>query len=108
APLPVERVIFDSPLVRVGAFRCPEMHPLFADSGPIVNPVFVFPRTPVWIGHEGGEPFLSDPTIATLYNRGQRYRRRAVAGHADCCEWFALAPAILAEIAHAARGRPPD
>jgi len=107
-PLPVERLLFDSPIVRVGAFRCPGSHPLFADSGPIVNPVFVFPRTPVWIQHEGGAPFLSDPTVATLYNRGQTYRRRSVAGHADHCDWFALAPEIIAEIAEARRARPPE
>lgn len=106
-PLPIERLLFDSSLVRVGAFRCPEWHPLFPDSGPIVNPVFVFPRTPVWIRHDGGEPFVSDATMAALYNRGQTYRRRAVAGRADCCDWFAVAPGLLAEIADAGRGRPP-
>lgn len=70
-PLPVEKLLFDGPLARVGAFRCPAGHPLFPDSGPIVNPIFVFPRRAVWIQHDGRAPFLSDPTIATLYNRGQ-------------------------------------
>lgn len=107
-PLPVERLLFDSALVRVGAFRCPADHPLFADSGPIVNPIFVFPRTAVWIAHEGCAPFLSDPTIAPLYNRGQVYRRRVLSGLGDHCEWFALAPTVLAEIAGARDGRVPE
>lgn len=98
-PLPVERILFDSPLARIGTFRCRPEHPLFRDSGPIVNPVFVFPRTAVWIEHEGREAFLSDPTAATLYNRGQRYRRRPLSDSGDRCEWFALAPHVLDEIA---------
>lgn len=98
-PLPVEQLLFDSTLVRIGRFRCPTEDPLFADSGPIVNPVFVFPRTAVWIRHDGAAPFLSDPTIAPLYNRGQTYRRLALSEAGDRCEWFALAPQLLAQIA---------
>jgi AraC family transcriptional regulator len=98
-PLPVEHILFDSPLARIGTFRCRPEHPLFRDSGPIVNPVFVFPRTAVWIEHDGRTPFLSDPTAATLYNRGQRYRRRPLSERGDRCEWFALAPHVLDEIA---------
>lgn len=104
-PLPVERILFDGPLVRVGSFRCPTTNPLFADSGPIVNPIFVFPRTGVWIEHEGGEPFVADPSIATLYNRGQIYRRRPLSRSGDACDWFAIAPAVLAEIAGARDSR---
>lgn len=98
-PLPVEQLLFDSPLLRVGSFRCPTAHPLFPDSGPIVNPIFVFPRTAVWIQHDGRTPFLSDPTIATLYNRGQTYRRRPLSESGDHCDWFAVAPGVLREIA---------
>lgn len=98
-PLPVERLLFDGPLVRVGAFRCAATDPLFEDSGPIVNPIFVFPRTGVWIAHEGREPFVADPTLATLYNRGQAYRRRRLSRTGDSCDWFAVSPEVLAEIA---------
>lgn len=97
-PLPVEQLLFDSPLVRVATFRCPADHVLFEDSGPVINPVFVFPRTAVWIQHDGGAPFVSDPTLATLYNRGQTYRRQVLSEAGDHCDWFALAPAVLADI----------
>jgi len=107
-PLPVEHLLFDGPLARVGAFRCPAAHPLFADSGPIVNPIFVFPRTAVWIQHDGHAPFVADPTVATLYNRGQNYRRTPLAADGDHCEWFALEPAVLAEIAAARDPRAMD
>lgn len=100
-PLPVEHLMFDGPLARVGSFRCPATHPLFADSGPIVNPTFVFPRTAVWIQHDGHPPFLADPTVATFYNRGQTYRRALLSADGDHCDWFALEPAVLAEIASA-------
>ena len=41
----VDRVVRRTASVAVGAFRCPRRHPLFADTGPIENDVFVFPRT---------------------------------------------------------------
>jgi AraC-like DNA-binding protein len=86
---PLDRIVFRSPLVTVGAFRCPSWHPSFRDSGPIQNDVFVFPRRSVRLQHDGGTPFLADPRVVTLYNRGQRYRRYPVS-EADDCEWFAV------------------
>lgn len=100
-PLPVEQLLFDSPLLRIATFRCPASHALFEETGPVINPVIVFPRTAVWIQHAGGVAFVSDPTLATLYNRGQIYRRRRLDDVGDHCDWFALAPTLLAEIAAA-------
>ena len=91
-PLPVERILFDSPLVRIGSFRCPTSDPLFVDSGPIVNPIFVFPRTGVWIEHEGREPFVVDPLVWS--DRCQRARR---VEHAESRESVARAPAHLGD-----------
>src|SRR5947207_2543337 len=65
---PFDRVVFETPSVRVGAFRCPPSHPSFADSGPIRDHCFVFPRTPVLIQHKDRRPFAADPTVVTLYN----------------------------------------
>ena len=78
--LPVERVLFESDLVRIGAFRCAVSDPLFHDSGPIRNHVVVFPRTAVKLQYEGGRPFVATPNVVTLYNRGQVYVRDAVGG----------------------------
>lgn len=72
---------------------------MFRDSGPIRQPCVVFPRTAVTIAHEAGPPFLADATVATLYNEGQRYERRAVSAGGDRCDWYAVTPALAREVA---------
>jgi AraC-like DNA-binding protein len=90
-----DRVVYSSDTVTIGAFRCPTDHPSFRDSGPIQNDCFVFPRTAVVIRHQGGTPFIADPTIVTLYNRRQAYERRPLSPAGDCCDWFAVTPAVM-------------
>src|SRR5262245_30964532 len=92
---PLDQVVFASPLVTVAAFRCAPSHPRFADSGPIQNDIFVFARKSVELCHEGGRPFVADPGVVTLYNRGQRYTRRALSRAGDACEWFAVERELL-------------
>jgi AraC-like DNA-binding protein len=91
----VDRVVFSTECVTIGAFRCATDHPSFRNSGPIRDDCFVFPRTAVVIQHDSGRPFIADPTIVTLYNRKQHYERRAVSLEGDRCDWFAVSPEIL-------------
>jgi AraC family transcriptional regulator len=91
---PVESLLFSSDVAAVGSFRCPASHPLFRDSGPIGNPLFVFPRTIVEIRHDGGGSFVSDPNMIPLYNRNQVYSRGRVSD-ADASDWYAIADDIL-------------
>jgi AraC-like DNA-binding protein len=106
----LDRIVFRSEGVCVGAFRCAPDHPRFADSGPIQNHIFVFPRQTVRLRHEGEAAFVAGPGVVTLYNRGQRYWRGAVSPRGDECEWFAVDPALLVEAVAAfdpaADGRP--
>lgn len=90
--------LLTTPLVTVGRWRCPTGSALFADSGPARAHLFVFPRTSVWIAHEGGRRFVADATVVTFYNAGQRYRRAALSPAGDRGEWFAVAPQVLAEV----------
>jgi len=90
-------VVFESPLVRVGRWRCPADHPEFVDSGPIPEALFVFPRESVWIAHDGQTPFVADANTVTYYNPGQRYRRRKLSERGDQCEWFSVAPEAITE-----------
>jgi AraC-like DNA-binding protein len=90
-------VVFASPLVRVGRWRCPAEHPQFLDSGPSSDTLFVFPRESVWIEHHGRDPFVADANTVTYYNQGQRYRRRKLSARGDQCEWFAIAPDAMTE-----------
>ncbi|HET9369384.1 MAG TPA: AraC family transcriptional regulator [Vicinamibacterales bacterium] len=92
------RILFESPLVQVGAFRCPTDHPRFNDSGPTKRYCFVFPRTSVWIAHEGRRPFVADSTIVPLYNAGHPYRRQAIDRDGDRTDWYGVTPSLLREM----------
>lgn len=91
----VDVVVFASPLVTVGRWRCPVENPIFFDSGPASHALFAFPREGVWIQHEGGAPFVADANTVTYYNKGQEYRRQPLSHRGDLCEWFAIAPEAL-------------
>lgn len=93
----IDVVVFASPLMQVGRWRCPVDHPHFLDSGPASDALFVFPRKSVWIQHEGGDRFVADPNTVTYYNKGQRYRRQPLSSVGDHGEWFAVAPEAIAD-----------
>ena len=76
----LDRIVFATPTVRVGAFRCPVDDPRFRDSGPIQGNLIVFPRRGVWIRQAGSRPLVADPRVVTIYNRGRQYDRAAVRG----------------------------
>lgn len=107
---PLDRIAFRGGAATIGAFRCAPDDPRFADSGPIQNHIFVFPRQTVRLRHEGEAAFVAGPGVVTLYNRGQRYGRGAVSPRGDECEWFAVDDALLVEAVAAfdpaARERP--
>jgi len=85
-----DTVVYESPLVRIGAFRCDRNYPGFRDTGPAQNDCFVFPRTAVQIEHEDAPPFVANPNIVTFYNRSQRYRRYEISDRGDRCDWFGV------------------
>ena len=91
----VDRVVFSTESVTVGAFRCAVSHPSFRNSGPIRDDCFVFPRTTVVIQHDQVGAFVADPTVITLYNRRQEYERRAISVDGDRCDWFAVSHDLL-------------
>jgi len=91
------RMLFESPLVRFARFRASSSHSGFRDSGPARQDCFVFPRTTVRIQHAGGKPFVTGPTLVTLYNQGQAYVRDRVADDEDRCEWFSVPRSVLVE-----------
>ena len=93
----IDVTVFASPLVRVGRWRCPAENPIFYDSGPAPEALFVFPREGVWIQHEGREPFVADANTVTYYNKGEVYTRQKLGRWGDQCEWFAVAPEAIAE-----------
>jgi AraC-like DNA-binding protein len=92
-----DRLIFQSSLMKIGCFRASPRHPLFRNSGPIENAVFVFPRTSVLIQHEGRRPFASSSNGVNFYNPGQVYWRQAIEPAGDRCEYFAVRRDVLLE-----------
>ena len=95
----VDQVSLATAAVTIGRFRCSTLHPSFRDTGPIRQAVVVFPRTSVWIQHEGARRFVADPNVVTIYNRGQRYERFPISAAGDDCDWFAVSDAVAREIA---------
>ncbi len=100
-PRAFDTIVYEGGGVTIGRFRCDPAHPSFRDTGPIRNAVVVFPRTSVWIRHEGSQPFVADPNVITIYDRGQRYERFAIAESGDHCDWIALDDALAREVAGA-------
>jgi AraC family transcriptional regulator len=98
---PLERIVFNSGSVRIGAFRCDPNHPAFRDSGPAQDYFFVFPRTAVEIQHEHEPAFVANPNIVTFYNKGQAYERNIISVDGDCCDWFALDLEIVRDVVRA-------
>jgi AraC-like DNA-binding protein len=95
---PLNRLLFASELVTIGAFWAPPQHPLFRNSGPIEKPIFVFPRTSVLLQYAGSRPFATDPNVVTFYNAGQVYWRQAIDPAGDRCEWFEVRADVLLDM----------
>ncbi len=89
---------FVTPLIELGAFRCPASHPVFHAHAPTRGYCFVFPRHAVWIAHDGQDRFVADANVVPLYNPTRPYRRWAIGGQADHTDWFAVAPELLREM----------
>lgn len=93
-----DRVVFASPLVRIGAFRCAPDHPHFHDTDPLDAYHFVFPRNACWIEHEGQRPFVADSTTVPLYNPGRPFRRGAIDPAGDFTDWFSVSTGLARDI----------
>lgn len=96
----VDSSVFETSEVSIGTFRCPVGYPSFRDTGPIERCLVVFPRTAVWIRHEGGRAFLADPSVTTIYSTGQRYERFPESPDGDRCDWFGVSNDLAREIVH--------
>ena len=94
----VDHLVFRSPLLAMATFRCPPDDPLFVDSGPTHNAIFVFPRSVVKIQHEGAAPFVSGPNLVNFYNAGQVFRRQRVWPEGDASDWYWIEPETLRQV----------
>lgn len=93
-----DTIVFETDLVRIGAFRCDADYSGFQDTGPASGDCFVFPRTAVQIEHEHQPPFAANPNVVTFYNRSQRYQRREISDRGDQCDWFGVDRALALDV----------
>jgi len=100
-PREVDTELFRGESASIGRFRCPVDHRSFSETWPATECLVVFPRTAVWIRHEGSVRFLADSTVATIYNRAQRYDRFVASADGDRCDWFGVSDELAREIAAA-------
>jgi AraC family transcriptional regulator len=96
-----DQVVFETAVVRIGAFRCHREHPSFRDTGPATNCCFVFPRTAVEIQHEHEPPFVANPNVVTFYNSGQAYWRSPISPNGDQCDWFGVDSELVRDVVRA-------
>jgi AraC family transcriptional regulator len=94
ATKPVERLLFRSDVVAIGAFRCAVTHPLYRDSGPCTHHTIVFPRTVTGIRHAGGASFTGSPNTVSFYNQHQIYTRQPVSP-IDSSDWYVVSDDAL-------------
>ena len=92
---PPSRLRVDTGALRAGSFAIGRDHPDFAEAGQMRRHEFVFPRTSVWIEHDGERPFIADPTVVTYYNPHEPYRRRLLSPEGDRCDWYSFDAAVV-------------
>jgi AraC family transcriptional regulator len=95
---PSERVLYGSDIVVIGQVRCPPDVPHFRDCGSTRTYCAIFPRSAVLIRRGDRRPFVEDPTVVGLYNRGEDYERFKVSPEGDRGDWFGFAPAAIRDI----------
>lgn len=101
-PLPPnERLLFAGESVVIGQVRCLPTDPLFRYCGRTRTYCAIFPRSAVLIRRNNGRPFVEDPTVVGLYNRGEEYERFKVSPEGDRGDWFAFAPIVIRDVIRA-------
>jgi AraC-like DNA-binding protein len=93
----LEQIRFASEIAAVGALRCPRDSSYFRGEQVTDNYVVAFPRAALWIRQDRDHAFVATSTLATIYNRGQRFVRQPIAAEGDTADWFALAEELVRE-----------
>ena len=84
----LREILFRTPTVSVGAFRCDPTDEQFGQLARVRGHVIVFPRRSVHIMQAGCQRLFADPLISVFYNRHQEYCREAVAGQGDYSDFY--------------------
>lgn len=94
---PVETLLFQSDLVKVGSFVCAADDPCFPVSESLDNDVFVMPKTPLWIKRDDGEYRFVEPGAILMHRAGQTLARRRAADSGERTYWFGVHPDVFVD-----------
>lgn len=94
---PVETLLFQSSLVKVGSFVCAANHPCFAVSESLDNDVFVMPKMPLWLRRDDDEYRFVEPGSVLMHRAGQTLERRHAANFGERTYWFGIHPEQFAD-----------
>lgn len=97
---PFDTIHLNTPIAAVGSFRLSCEEPQFCAKKALDHHHLVLPRSPLYILQDGVAPFVADPVMVTFHNPGVPYRRAAIAGRDDDCDYVVLREDVLEEIAH--------
>jgi len=89
---PVETLLFQSDLIKVGSFVCAADHPCFPVSESLDNDVFVMPKMPLWLRRDDDEYRFVEPGSIVMHRAGQTLLRRRSANHGERTYWFGIHP----------------
>ncbi len=92
---PVETLLFQSDLVKVGSFVCAADDPCFPVSESLDNDVFVMPKMPLWIRRDDGEYRFVEPGAILMHRAGQTLARRRAADSGERTYWFGIHPNVF-------------
>jgi AraC-like DNA-binding protein len=95
----VETVLMRSASLALGKYRCRVDHPRFDGGGPQRCAYIAFPRSSVRITRALGPPLVYTPNTISFHDVGDTYRRSAVSEEGERCDWIAVAPGLLRDIA---------
>ena len=92
------QIVFASPTVRIGTFRCPPESSRWHTENVNGNlPELVFPRTAVRIKQADRRSVIASPNHVMFYNSRQSYHREMISHRGDRCEFYAVDPETLVE-----------
>jgi AraC-like DNA-binding protein len=89
---PVETMLFQGGLIKVGSFVCAADHPCFPVSESLDNDVFVLPKMPLWLRRDDDEYRFVEPGSIVMHRAGQTLERRRSANHGERTYWFGIHP----------------
>ena len=96
--LPVEQLLFNSSVVKIGRFNCPADHPCFEHTAPMHNNLFVMTHKPLWWRRSEGGYRFAEPGAALLHREGGEIERRSVCQDGDFTDWFGIRQDLFEEV----------